>query len=394
MKIKLHHITSEDAAKSIVSSQSFKYSPESSMLGPGIYFAKTAADCEKKAHQHGVVLVATVEVGRSLVSRKASYGQQLRKPLPEMREFLRTNGCDSVYCTELSTGDEYNVPYDAKVTNIKVAGYYGRASTASSAAAPAVLPFWQWPQWVTTLAHNIGVDHDSLDRISEQAVHTGDKMEVEKVGGVRINAAGRPIHSDGRFMSYETAKKRGWTPVVPKRSSVAAASKSGSRYTVSANPTGPLKKDGTPDMRYKANREPSGGSAASRPTSASAPRTVARPASAGGSRCYAVSSNPTGPLKKDGTPDMRYSANRASSSSRPSSSYSGGRSSSSYSGGGYSGGGYSSSYSGGGSSSYSSYSGGGSSGYSGSRCYAVSSSPSGPMKSDGTPDMRYSANRR
>jgi hypothetical protein len=40
---------------------------------------------------------------------------------------------------------------------------------------------------------------------------------------------------------------------------------------------GPLKKDGTPDMRYKANKD---------------------------------AGKPAGPLKKDGTPDMRYKANK------------------------------------------------------------------------------------
>ena len=44
-----------------------------------------------------------------------------------------------------------------------------------------------------------------------------------------------------------------------------------------AKPVGPLKKDGTPDMRYKQNKE--------------AAKTV-------------------GPLKKDGTPDLRYKANK------------------------------------------------------------------------------------
>ena len=41
-----------------------------------------------------------------------------------------------------------------------------------------------------------------------------------------------------------------------------------------------------------------------------------------------------------------------------------------------------------------SYGGGGASSYSGSACYSVSSNPTGPMKKDGTPDMRYAANRR
>ncbi|MDE3234899.1 MAG: hypothetical protein KGO81_03015 [Bacteroidota bacterium] len=40
---------------------------------------------------------------------------------------------------------------------------------------------------------------------------------------------------------------------------------------------GPMKKDGTPDMRYKANKE---------------------------------AAKPAGPIKKDGTPDMRYKANK------------------------------------------------------------------------------------
>ena len=86
------------------------------------------------------------------------------------------------------------------------------------------------------------------------------------------------------------------------------------------------------------------------------------------------------PTKKDGTPDMRYAANKAAASNPWSST----PSYSSYctpSGGG---GGSPPWYSGG---------GGGGSSYSGSACYSVSSNPTGPMKLDGTPDMRYSANR-
>ena len=89
---------------------------------------------------------------------------------------------------------------------------------------------------------------------------------------------------------------------------------------------------------------------------------------------------PTGPrTKKDGTPE-RYAPNKAAASNPWSST----PSYSSYctpSGGG---GGSSPWYSGG---------GGGGSSYSGSACYSVSSNPTGPMKLDGTPDMRYSANR-
>ena len=46
-----------------------------------------------------------------------------------------------------------------------------------------------------------------------------------------------------------------------------------------ATTAGPLKKDGTPDMRYKTNKD-------------------------------AAKAKPAGPLKKDGTPDMRYKANK------------------------------------------------------------------------------------
>ena len=49
--------------------------------------------------------------------------------------------------------------------------------------------------------------------------------------------------------------------------------------TKSTTAPGPTKKDGTPDMRYKANKD-------------------------------AAKNQPAGPTKKDGTPDMRYKANK------------------------------------------------------------------------------------
>lgn len=54
-------------------------------------------------------------------------------------------------------------------------------------------------------------------------------------------------------------------------------------------PEVPLKKDGTPDLRYKVNQR------------------MAKPKVAS---TQVVAINPTGPLKKDGTPDMRFKANR------------------------------------------------------------------------------------
>lgn len=49
-----------------------------------------------------------------------------------------------------------------------------------------------------------------------------------------------------------------------------------------------LKKDGTPDMRYKENKESK------------------------------EAAKPSGPLKKDGTPDKRYKENKESKESKPS----------------------------------------------------------------------------
>ena len=80
---------------------------------------------------------------------------------------------------------------------------------------------------------------------------------------------------------------------------------------------GPLKKDGTPDMRYAVNKQ----------------RCVASSAATGASS--------HGPLKKNGTPDLRYAVNRQSRNTS-----------------------------------------------------SPSSKASGPLKKDGTPDMRFKANRR
>ncbi|KAJ3010831.1 hypothetical protein HKX48_007168 [Thoreauomyces humboldtii] len=118
-----------------------------------------------------------------------------------------------------------------------------------------------------------------------------DKGRHERASG------GRPVKTDG-------------TP------DMRYAANKGTKTTSSrAFGGGPLKADGTPDMRYAANKI-----------------AVASARSSGG-----------GPLKVDGTPDMRYAANkgRGASASKPSSR------------------------------------GGG----------------SGPLKKDGTPDLRYKANR-
>ena len=83
---------------------------------------------------------------------------------------------------------------------------------------------------------------------------------------------------------------------------------------------GPVKKDGTPDMRYNVNKQLY--------SACSASRSIQK-------------SSPCGPLKKNGTPDMRYAANKQAHSRAP-----------------------------------------------------LSSGTCGPLKKDGTPDMRFKANRR
>eukprot|EP00058_Branchiostoma_floridae_P002667 XP_002588155.1 hypothetical protein BRAFLDRAFT_68793 [Branchiostoma floridae] len=134
-------------------------------------------------------------------------------------------------------------------------------------------------------------------------------------------------------------------------------------------PVGPLKKDGTPDMRYKVNKMAAGLYGLQMDGSPDM-RFKANKIAAG---LYG--------LKKDGTPDMRFKENRTSyGPSSYSPCYSSGYSS-----------GYSPSYSSGYSPSYSSgYSPSYSSGYSPSYspCYSA-----GPLKKNGTPDMRYKANK-
>jgi hypothetical protein len=169
-----------------------------------------------------------------------------------------------------------------------------------------------------------------------------------------------------------------------------AANKSAASSSAPAASPGPAKADGTPDMRYAANKSAASSSApAASPGPAKADGTpdmrYAANKSAASSSAPAVS---PGPAKADGTPDMRYAANKSASSSysstpsRPSSSYSSGptkadgtpdmryaankSASSSYS-------------------STPSYS---------SSSYSSSSYSSGPTKADGTPDMRYSCNRK
>jgi hypothetical protein len=459
--VKGYHLTTPSAATSIIQSSEF-HASASGLIGPFVYFANTPEDCVGKAQavrslDEGALLTAQVDLGYSLVVTA--------QPSPAVQSFLGITtwndlttaklekaGCQSVYAKApgIINRDEFAVPIGGapQVTAIRLSGYHKKSSPTSSALV--AVPFWQWPAWVHNLANAVQIDDAAVEAVSPS---TPISQPMGESYGVKINSAGRPVHSDGKFMSYAEARRRGWgfssNPTGPTKKdgtpdmryaanrdtflSPRASSSGSARYQVSSNPTGPTKKDGTPDMRYAANRAASstswfsnhghrghghggrhghahghgghhdrrgghhghahghGGHHSSHtPTkkdgtpdmryAANRDTFLSPRASSSGSARYQVSSNPTGPTKKDGTPDMRYAANRAAAST----SWSSAPSYSSYcspSGGG------------GGFSPWSMGGGGGGSSYLGSACYSVSSNPTGPMKLDGTPDMRYSANR-
>ena len=162
-----------------------------------------------------------------------------------------------------------------------------------------------------------------------------------------------PVKKDGTpDMRYAVNKQS----ASPSPSSSYGGS-SQSQLSSYSSPSGPVKRDGTPDMRYAENKS-SYGSPLSSGYSSGGSSYSARSSSSGS----VFGSSSCGPLKRDGTPDMRYAVNRSSSGSPLSSGYSSGATS------------YSS---------RSSSSGG-----------AFGSSSGGPLKSNGTPDMRYKANWR
>ncbi|KAJ7334350.1 Rad2 nuclease [Desmophyllum pertusum] len=275
-------------------------------------------------------------------------------------------------------------------------------------------------------------DHAKLLLKSQKGIPSPTKINDQE---------GRPLKKDGtldqRFKVNKgkeaTAKPSSQKPSKVSHGETAPSSgpvkKDGSpdmRFTVNKKPSpvaktpssgsvaSPVKRDGTPDMRYAVNKQSSSLVASSQTSSRARSSYTTGPVKKDGDTRHELSSysSPSGPVKRDGTPDMRYAANKSSYSSPALSSgyYSGG---SSYSSGSSSsgrassggpmksdgtpdmryaankssyGGSYSPGYSSGGGSSCSSRSSSGGGSY--------GSSSSGPMKSDGTPDMRFSANRR
>jgi len=93
-------------------------------------------------------------------------------------------------------------------------------------------------------------------------------------------AAAMLVFSTGIFAQAQPKKDA-------KEASKMTAVKKDTTKAKTATAANPTKKDGTPDMRYKANKE------------------AAKPA-------------PAGPVKKDGTADMRYKANKKDSTKKKS----------------------------------------------------------------------------
>jgi hypothetical protein len=82
------------------------------LCGGGIYFAESPSETNAKAHHKGVVLVATVRLGRSKRMDDGDSGTTFSS--------LTSDGYDSVICHR-HTGTEYVVYNSDQVTDISVA---------------------------------------------------------------------------------------------------------------------------------------------------------------------------------------------------------------------------------------------------------------------------------
>ncbi|CAJ1397912.1 unnamed protein product [Effrenium voratum] len=212
-KVRSFHLTCRVAAESIIRSRTVGLLAVRARLGPFIYFAGSPEDCEGKANgvrsgKDGAVLQATVDLGHALVvgqrpsaSAAAFLGISDWAELDKVK--LMKAGCQSVYGkAPLVTRDEWAVPSNSQITNLTLKGYKQQGQQ---------LPFWQWPEWVHMLADTVQVDHLAIDRLSDLARQIGGPPCPDCPDyGVRVNSAGRPIHRDGKFMSYAEARKRGW----------------------------------------------------------------------------------------------------------------------------------------------------------------------------------------
>jgi len=109
--LKLYHMTSTRAADSIVSQQ-YMMPGSKGMFGPAIYFAKTKKSCQRKARHTEVLLIAKVEVGKSLICRKAAYYLNL--------DTISALGCHSAKGVGCVSTVEYAIYHPIQITRIKI----------------------------------------------------------------------------------------------------------------------------------------------------------------------------------------------------------------------------------------------------------------------------------
>ena len=108
----LYHQTSEQYATLILEAQQMRRGLGGS-LGAAIYFAKDPQHTHYKAHAHGVILQASVMVGKSLiVTSKDVFKDYTHFQLKKM-------GCDSILGECFPTGPEYVVYNWGQVNDIK-----------------------------------------------------------------------------------------------------------------------------------------------------------------------------------------------------------------------------------------------------------------------------------
>lgn len=106
----LYHQTDEKAAQAIIKAQKFLRG-SGGYAGGGIYFATNAKATYRKARTRGVILTATVKLGRIKTQSDSSDNNF---------STLAKKGYDSVKVTSLSSGVEYVVYNYDQCSNIKL----------------------------------------------------------------------------------------------------------------------------------------------------------------------------------------------------------------------------------------------------------------------------------
>merc|ERR1711865_1048996 len=101
-----YHQTDAATAKIILATQEMKPGA-GGLAGPGIYFATSKQLTSHKAHKHGVILEATVNLGRILTLGESGDSSMT------MQKLKRQNTDSVCIARPVSSGQEY-VVYDSK----------------------------------------------------------------------------------------------------------------------------------------------------------------------------------------------------------------------------------------------------------------------------------------